>query len=37
MLENPKHGWAKIHLGDFCDRASYLTMVEQNIIKKINL
>ena len=36
MLENPKHGWVKIHLGDFCDRASYLTDVPHDLLDKFN-
>ena len=35
MLENPKHGWVKIHLGDFCDRASYLTDVIYDILEAL--
>ena len=35
MLENPKHGWVKIHLGDFCDRASYLTDVIDDILEAL--
>ena len=35
MLENPKHGWVKIHLGDFCDRASYLTDVIYDVLEAL--
>ena len=35
MLENPKHGWVKVHLGDFCDRASYLTDVIYDILEAL--
>ena len=35
MLENPKHGWVKVHLGDFCDRASYLTDVIDDILEAL--
>ena len=35
MLENPKHGWVNIHLGDFCDRASYLTDVIDDILEAL--
>ena len=37
MLENPKHGWVKVHLGDFCDRASYLTDVIDDILEELNI
>ena len=35
MLENPSCGWVKIHLGDFCDRASYLTDVIYDILEAL--
>ena len=35
MLENPSCGWVKVHIGDFCDRASYLTDVIYDILEAL--
>lgn len=32
MLLNPKHGWVKVEIGDWSDRASYLTDVPLDIL-----
>lgn len=35
MLSKPKHGWCDITIGDFTDRASYLTPVHLDILKSL--
>lgn len=35
MLKNPKYGWVDVHLGDFCDRASYLTDVIYDVLEAL--
>ena len=35
MLERPSCGWVDVHLGDFCDRASYLTDVIYDVLEAL--